>query len=337
VIAASDYSSSKIVVLKADSSLQEYKGVDLGQDPVLAVTNGRCFFVARDRDLLVELDPMCGSPIGKIYAGQSNENQNPQDVAATTDGTLFVPKFNTGDLVVLRPGGQQHVVPLSSFDPDGNPQPSSATTVMVNGVEKVLVTLERLDQKLQPGLLPSMAVRIDPVTLTVEAQMDLIGKDPFALAVPRGSLLYFAEPGSFGNAAEANAGVERIDPVTMTSVLVVREKDLGGSVAEVALTDGCAAAIVADPQDKVNATSLVTFDPETGVVHSTASTSVLRTLGYDLEGLAFIGNVLHVGDRRRAETGFPIHTFTVGKDCSLTARPDTLFSPQKPIAIRTPR
>jgi len=108
-------------------------------------------------------------------------------------------------------------------------------------------------------------------------------------------------------------------------------------VSEVAVTDGCAAAIVADPTKDINATSLVTFDPNTGKVHTNATTSLLKSAGFDLEGLAFTQGTLYVGDRRRAATGYPIHAFSVGAGCTLSLLPDTLFSPQKPVAIRSPR
>ncbi len=338
VVAASDYSSSEIVVLRDSSSLgPPTTGVDLGGDPVLAVSHGRCFFVARDHDLLVELDPACGTPIRKITTGDGVTSDNPQDVAVSNDGSLFVPKFRTGDMLVLRPSGTRDVVHLGSFDTDGNSQPSSATSITTNGVEKIWVTLERLDDKtLLPSGLPSLVVRVDPTSLAIDGQVTLLGQDPFGLAVPFGDALFYAEPGRFDSPAEMNAGIERLDPATMTSTLIVHEKDLGGSVAQVAVMEGCAAAIVADPS-KVNATSLVTFDPITGNIHTTATTSPLKSPGYDLEGLAFNEATLYVGDRRRAATGYPIHAFAVGADCTLSARPDTLFSPQKPVAIRSPR
>ncbi len=338
IVAASDYSSSEIVVLRdADALGPPTTGVDLGGDPVLAVSHGRCFFVARDHDLLVELDPACGAPIRKITTGDGVTSDNPQDVAVSNDGSLFVPKFRTGDMLVLRPTGARESVHLGSFDPDGNSQPSSATSITTNGVEKIWVTLERLDDKtLLPSGLPSLVVRVDPASLAIDGQVTLAGQDPFGLAVPFGNALFYAEPGRFDSLVEMNAGVERLDPATMTSTLIVHEKDLGGSVAQVAVSEGCAAAIVAD-STKVNATSLVTFDPITGNIHTTAATSPLKSAGYDLEGLAFTDATLYVGDRRRAASGYPIHAFTVGADCTLSARPDTLFSPQKPVAIRSPR
>jgi len=347
VFAATDYSSSDIVTLSSGGDASPpvlgapITGLELGGDPVLSVSQGRCFFVARDLDLLIELDPTCGVPVAKIKTGNGAASDNPQDVAATSDGSLFVPKFRTGDLIVLRPSGTQDVVHLASFDADGNPDPSSATTVVTDGSEKIWVTLERLMVVEHGGLVPSpqgsLVVRVDAKTLQVDAQVKLSGQDPFGLAVPFGGGLFFAEPGRFDSIAETNAGVERLDPDTLKSAMVVRETDLGGSVSEVAVTDGCAAAIVADPTKDINATSLVTFDPNTGKVHTNATTSLLKSAGFDLEGLAFTQGTLYVGDRRRAATGYPIHAFSVGAGCALSLLPDTLFSPQKPVAIRSPR
>jgi hemoglobin-like flavoprotein len=53
LVAASDYSSSRVCA--APGACKE--GTDLGKDPMLAETNGRAFFLARDNDLLFELDP----------------------------------------------------------------------------------------------------------------------------------------------------------------------------------------------------------------------------------------------------------------------------------------
>src|SRR4051812_43570160 len=62
LVAASDYGAS--VVCGAPGCVKNSKtsGTDLGIDPTLASSNGRAFFVARDNDLLIELDPRCGTP-----------------------------------------------------------------------------------------------------------------------------------------------------------------------------------------------------------------------------------------------------------------------------------
>jgi hypothetical protein len=338
LLAASDYTSSGVGALLDDGGVTLRYGADLGGDPQLTVTGGRSFFIARDHDLLFEIDPACGVPTQRISVRADGDigSQNPQDVAATADGTLFVPRYNAGDLFVVDKTGTTSIVSLASFDADGNPQPSAATTFGPPGAEKVLVALERLDDKTLRSVQSSMVVRVDAKSRTVDAQVVLAGKNPFDLPVLHGGALFYAEPGNFDDATESAAGIERLDPQAMTSALLVTETDLGGSVVTVAVTDGCGAAIVANAVTSVNATSLTTFDPTTGKVHVSASASPLVTPGFDLAGLAFVNGALYVGDRRRTDQGYPIHAFGIGTDCTLTPLPDAATSPQKPIAVRSP-
>src|SRR5207302_5909158 len=100
---------------------------------------------------------------------------------------------------------------------------------------------------------------------------------------------------------------ERFDTETGVPTLLVKEKDLGGSVAEVAVTRGCGAAIVAGPQKDVNPTTLVSFDPVTG--HVTSRAVIGPTPGYDLQGLAWRDGTLYVGDRRADSGGYRVHVF----------------------------
>src|ERR1019366_7390721 len=144
-------------------------------------------------------------------------------------------------------------------------------------------------------------------------------------------ILWLAEPGNFDDATEPDAGVERFDTSTSTTTLVAHEADLGGSVAEVSVSGGCGVAIVADASS-VNATSLALFDPtHGGAVLAPASGSPLATAGFDLEGLAWSGGALLVGDRRRASSGYPVHVFDGA--CTPVERADTVFLPLPPIAV----
>ena len=108
--------------------------------------------------------------------------------------------------------------------------------------------------------LPSLILPIDVATFAAKPPVALVGRNPFGTFFPYGGALWMAEPGDFASTTETLAGIERFDPETSTSSLLVRESDLGGSVAEVAITAGCGAAIIADSSAK-NLTSLVTFDP----------------------------------------------------------------------------
>src|SRR6476469_6280334 len=83
IVAASDYSSSRVG--GAPAKAEEFAtGIDLGKDPALAWSSGRVFFLARDDDLVFELDPSCGAPIGRfsVHAlAPQTRPANPHDLA----------------------------------------------------------------------------------------------------------------------------------------------------------------------------------------------------------------------------------------------------------------
>ncbi len=342
IVAASDYSSSRICAAPGDCA----KGSDLGDDPMLAATNGRAFFLARDMDLLFELDPSCGTPISRLSVSSFSPTDpmtgekrpaNPHDVAAAPDGTVVVPLYTAGRVVFFKDGQIEPAsIDLAEFDPDGNPQADAVRIVSVDGAAKAFITLERLDDAdLLRSKQTSQMLRIDIATRSVDGVFDLEGRNPFNPMSELAGALFMAEPGNFDDDGEELAGIERFDTATSTSRLVVRERDLGGSVSEIAVTDGCGAAIIAGPQKDVNPTWVVTFDPETGRVLTTKESPILGpTPGYDLQGLAWRGNSLYVGDRRPSETGYAVHVFDRQDGCTLVATGRRLDLPQRPVALR---
>ena len=66
IVAASDYSSSVVCGAPGCVAGPGTTGADLGADPQLATTNGRAFFLARDNDLLFEIDTACGTPSARF-------------------------------------------------------------------------------------------------------------------------------------------------------------------------------------------------------------------------------------------------------------------------------
>ena len=195
------------------------------------------------------------------------------------------------------------------------------------------MTIERLDDADFPtSKQPSQMLQIDVETASVDAAIDLQGKDPFNTIAEHDGMLYLAEPGSFDANDDPLAGVERFDTKTRQSQILVSERVIGGSVAEVAVSAGCAAAIVAGPEHDVNPTSLVTFDPQTGQITAVA---MAPTPGYDLQGLAWQGQTLYVGDRREGAGGFRVHVLERdGDSCVLHESARTIDLPQRPVALR---
>ncbi|MDB4939000.1 MAG: hypothetical protein JWP87_5972 [Labilithrix sp.] len=339
IVAASDYSSSVVCGAPGCELGELTTGADLGRDPQLASSNGRTFLLNRFDDLVFELDPRCGTPIAR-YSVHEQGGSNPHDLAVAPDGSLFVALYSVPHIVVMK-GGKPDGPPidLSGYDDqDRNPQAEAIRIVPVAGVAKAFVALQRLDDddRLR-SKRPSRMLRIDVATRVVEAEIELAGRNPFNTMAESGGAFFLAEPGNFDSDADALAGIERFESATSTTRLLVAERDLGGSVSEVAVTDGCGAAIVAGPKQDVNPTSLVTFDPTTGKVLSTAQAAVLGpTPGYDLQGLAWRGTSLFVGDRRSEGSGFRVHVFDRDPGtCILHEIPARAIDlPQRPVALR---
>jgi hypothetical protein len=333
LVAASDYSSSVVCGATCAS------GVDLGKDPQLAASSGRVFFLARDNDLIFELDPATGAPIARtsVHDAGGHGASNPHDVAAAPDGSLFVTLYNVPRIVILQNGVQSGAIDLSSYDGDQNPQADAIRIVTIGGVPKAFVALERLDDRdrLQSKQASQM-LRIDVATRAVEAAIDLAGRNPFNTMAEHDGALFLAEPGNFDADDDAFAGIERFETSTSTTRLLVAERELGGSVSEVVVADGCGVAIVAGPQPNVNPTSLVTFDPVTGRVLTTAHAPVLGpTPGYHLQGLAWRDGSLYVGDRRRSPDGYPVHVLDRKPgECAFVETAPPILVPQPPVALR---
>jgi hypothetical protein len=342
LLAASDYASSKACGVPGGCT----SGTDLGGDPMLTAGGGYAFFLARDNDLVFELDPSCGTPKSRVSLSSLAERDastgikraaNPHDAAAAPDGTVLVTLYGTAKVAFVKDGVlEPAALDLSPFDDDGNPQADAVSVVSVAGVPKAFVTLERLDDgDLLRSSKPSHMLRIDVGSRAIDATFELAGRNPFNPMSELDGFLFLAEPGNFDSKSDELAGIERFDTQTSTSVLLVRETALGGSVAEVAVTKGCGAAIVAGPERDVNPTWLVTFDPITGEVLQSREAPLLGpTSGYDLQALAWRGDSLYVGDRRRSTEGYPIHVFQRTGACTLGRLDRNLFVPQRPVALR---
>ncbi len=343
LVAASDASSSVVCGAPNHCELDQFTtGENLGKDPQLAMSNGRTFFINRTADVLFELHPKCGTPISEISVHEDGRGPvNPHDVAVAPDGSLFVVLYNVPRIEIMKGKSLDGTIDLSTYDPvDGNPQAESIAIVDVGGVAKAFVALEVLDDHSMPPLAStrtSLMLRIDVATRKVENRIVLAGRNPFNPMSQSGGALFLAEPGNFNAADEAAAGIERFDTATSTTRLLVAERDLGGSVAEIAVTDGCGAAIVAGPKKDVNPTSLMTFDPVSGKVLTSPQSPLLGpTPGYDLEALAWRGNFLYVGDGRSGGSGYPVHIFERDPGtCTLhevTNR--SIALPQRAVALR---
>jgi hypothetical protein len=347
IVAASDYSGSVVCGAPGCFRGPRTTGVALGRDPMLSAGNGRAFFLARDDDRVFELDGRCGTPASEFSvhdlatrdaATGEVRPANPHDAAAAPDGTVVLPLYSAARLAFVK-GGKLDGAPLdlAPWDEDGNPQAEAVRVVDVGGAAKAFVTLERLDdrQELRSTRASQMLV-VDIASRTVDAAIDLEGRNPFNPMAELGGALFIAEPGNFGAVSEDLAGIERFETTTSATRLLVRERDLRASVAEVAVTTGCGAAIVATSDGKRNPTAVVTFDPDSGRIVAGGDTAPILgpTPDYDLQGLAWRGKTLYVGDRRRTGPGYVVHVLEDRGGCAVADTGRTIALPDPPVALR---
>jgi hypothetical protein len=356
LVVMSDQASSGVGALALDAgagagaaSASAFFGVDLGRDPSLSLSNGRAFMIARDLDTIFELSPGCGEPLCRWstrLAGRE-ASTNPQDVAAAPDGSLWIPRFALPSVAILDDRGREaHTLELPDLDGDGNPNASAIRIAQVAGVPKAFIALGLLEYEdaAHPfrSIRPSVLLVADVASRTIERTIELRARNPFNTIVEHGGRFFLTGAGNFDVADEPDAGVERLDPAAPdVARMLVSEPELGGSASAVAVDDGCAAAIVADAS-VANATSVVTFDPESGETLRTAQKGgplFGPSSGFDLWAIAWSEGRLLVGDRRRSDRGYPIHVFerqTPG-GCDLVERAEPIYVAQKPVALRSIR
>jgi hypothetical protein len=150
VVAASDHVSSTVCGAPTCESGPTTTGVNLGVDPILSMSGGRTFLMARDFDSIFELDPKCGFPLATGFSSihslsDGSRPANPHDLAVAPDGSLFVVLFNVATLAIVKDGKVDGTIDLSSFDKDDhNPDADAIRIVSVAGSAKAFVTLEQL-------------------------------------------------------------------------------------------------------------------------------------------------------------------------------------------------
>ncbi len=317
VTETADYGASNIGVLPLDGTpAQLLSGNDLGTDPALATSQGRHFLIARDLDIIFEVDP-CGRAIAQYSARALGETgpTDPQDVAVAPDGSLWVARFDVPSALVIPTQGTGPVttIDMSAFGPDGNPR---MTSVRIIG-NKAFFALERLTLQSDgsfASIEPSQIVVLDTTSLTVVTTVTLAGQNPLGLMVEESGKLWLADSGNIASPPQATQGVEVFDTQTSTSKLLLSGTTLGGAVVEVASNGTCGAAIVAN-DTAANNTSLVSFS----IDGSNLAMTLPPTAGYDLRGLLWTddGRLL-LGD----SSVYAVHTFTPNQACALVQGPD---------------
>lgn len=305
VLEGDERSASALGRLGSDGCFEEVADVALGVDASMANAGGRpfvcnrtsgdCFAIHRDRLALDGTFP--------TYESAGDRSVNPHDVAVDDAGKLWIARYDRASLAVLTPQGAfDGEVDLSAFaGADGVPEMEAL--VAFDG--KLFVALERLDELRQPTE-PGLIALVDAKTRDVVGSIALLGDNPFGPMTPvlsdaSRSTVSLTTPGRFDDATCAGCGVELIDLASRTTRQVLREADVGGSISRailVSATEGY--AIAAGPEEGINPTWVLRFDPSTGATTSILADTRARgedERGYYHWGLAINGPYVLVGDR----------------------------------------
>lgn len=295
--------------------VKESPSVALGGDPSLSFSKGRAFVAIRDRSRVVEIDPTGPRLIESRHFDipPTERVTNPHDIAIASDDTLWVSRYNMDSLAILREDGAlDGEIDLSAFaDDDGIPEMESLIAIG----DKVYIALERMTWtgSRYTSELPSLVVGIDIRSRSVIETISLEGRVPFGRMIPSpddDGVFFVAVPGEF-DSIDARDGIERVDTRSGTSRLVANEASLGGSPSDIAIvseTEGY--AIVAGAQ-ATNDTALVQWDPATGEVTRTLTTTPGE---YRLWGLAIAGDDVIVGDRERRAPRLRVFSRSAGNE-----------------------
>ena len=292
LVVTTDYNTGSICVIDADSSYQSYPDLtSIHPDAVARYEEGLVYVVNRlGADNVQVLDPADGMRTLRQFS--VGPGTNPHDIALVAQDRAYVARYGSVDLLEVDPrtGARRDSISLARFaDADGLPEMDR----LFYRAPYLYVSLQRIDfDGAYLPVPPSMIAVIDTRTNDlVDADPAVSGTQAIALAGLNPSapmvwdesrlVLLVPETGRYGL---LDAGVERVDLAMMRPAgWLTREEQLGGDLIDFALSPtGRGYATISDP---ASITSLVEFDPGTGVRMSTLHTSD----GYELADLTVTG------------------------------------------------
>jgi DNA-binding beta-propeller fold protein YncE len=238
----------------------------------------------------------------------TGSGSNPQDVAVAAADRVYVPLYQTGEVLIADPGapdGAEELgrIDLKSLDPD--PTPTAA--VMVG--DELLVALAFVDPTTYAPKRAAQVAVIDPASATVTATIDLPGQNPFARMqrVPGTSILVLDLAEDFGGTAGCFATV-----------------DVPARAATCAVTNaacgGWSGALWATGAGHVWAAAAAGFQVDGTLCHFTIDGTLVKA------GIAVAGSLSDVGVSERGEV-WAVDSKGTGGVWLFDAETDALLTP----------
>ncbi len=256
-------------------------------------------------------------------------------------GDLWVSRDDVNEVAVIAPDGGFSHVDLSDLDPVEHHPDMNGILLQGGRVYVALGFLTHADAGAEAILSdlarrPGMIAIIDVATRTIVGQIDLVGHNPVRKLIPvddAGQRFIVATPGQH-DYINAGDGIDSVDLDAGTATQLISETALDGSVDEVVWagpTEAYANVLGAVPQ--INPTSVVAFDPQTGVVRPPLAqapwfTDQANGAAYVHVGLAIDGDVVACGDHDPANPSILLFSRATGQ-----ALPPVLPAVEAPWAL----
>jgi hypothetical protein len=296
-------SASALGRVETDGCYRTEADLTLGSDTVLADAHGRPFVAVRDQGVIREIarDALAlTSSYDVVAPGEDTggASANPYDVDVDAEGRLWVARYSLGGVAVIDPTGSVSVVDLSALDPsDGVPE---AAAIRVVGA-LAYVVLQRLQAEAYPeATVPGVIAVIDVTNLQLVDTFELVGFNPYAMTpivgAPEGTVTIALAGDHEG--VDARDGLVQVDLGTGEVHSSVSEIAVEGSVIDAVIAgEHEGYAIVEGPEEGLNPTRVIAFDPASAAVTATLADSRDDEPGFYHAGIALNGEHLVVGDR----------------------------------------
>jgi hypothetical protein len=271
------------VVSLADHSVspQAAPAMAISTDAALRLEPNALYVVNRfGADNVVVLDPQTLAVRKQFSTGAGS---NPQDVAAAAVDRVYVPLYQTGEVLIAdptQPDGAEELGRIDLTSLDADPTPTSAVVID----NEVYVALAFIDPVSYAPKRDAQVAVIDMASATVTTTIDLPGQNPFARMqrVPGTRILVLDLAEDFGGQAGCFATV---DVVARAATCAVQNAACGG----------WSGALWATGAGHVWAAAAAGFQVDGTLCHFTIDGTLIKA------GMAVSGNLTDVGVSDRGE------------------------------------
>ncbi|MBN7768755.1 hypothetical protein KUV44_10100 [Marinobacter daepoensis] len=316
---SSDWASGGVSYYDTDNNFEPSGPFHEGISDI-DVVGGQGFFYYIEKfgtDRISRID--ITNPAQKTWTFSTNKegvtsSSNPYTLVTVSADKAYLLRYDSSEVWIVNPGATVEQdfyldsIDLSAFSHDGQSAPQMADAILVEG--KLYIAIQRLKSWApdQAGLIividttSDVIIDVNPDTPDIDA-IELQGFNPSELAYLDDAGLIISHIGTYTYSPNVlgDGGIELLDPVTLTSKMVVPQTDETGNISSIAIKDKDTGYFTGyrfqgwtDPA----LTEVFTFDPtpEAGVASGNAEaiahlgTSDFRDVAISPDGNLWVAN-----------------------------------------------